>query len=801
MQQQAKPIRWCRRPLLWAVFTLTCLLAWSAASATVWSQAGPTSVPFKADEQLVYKRVEGRELGLYLYKPKNWRSGGKQTAFVYLHGGGWTGGTLHQGIDLLNTARARGMVGINVEYRLADEKTPDPARCIEDAKSAIRFIRSNAALLGIDPGRIVAGGHSAGGHLAAACALLPTFDAATDDQKVSCRPDALALIVPVLDNGPDKGYKRQVPAIKANPRAYSPAHNIAPGAPPTILFAGREDRAAELSCIQRFADNMKQAGNTCELFVYDGGHGFSNDSPLKEEVNGRIVDFVQRLGWLEAALAARYHPASDGLSLAPIFADSMVLQRENAVPVWGWAEPGKTVIVEFAGQRKIATADGAGKWMVRLDPMKASAEGRALTVAAGEGGGLQLRDVVVGEVWFCAGQSNMEVQLAGNPEITIERELPPNPQLRAFVFRKKPAEAPLEKTGEGRWLVANPKTRGNFFAVAYFFGKEVQRELGVPVGLIQSAWGGTPVQAWMSREILASNPEMDAIAQAGLKQHREGLAANERFLAGGGDPKKLPWPDWQLPKTPSFLFNGMVYPFIPFGIRGVIWYQGEHNTGDPVPYGKMFPAMIRDWRVRWGLGDFPFYFCQLPGLKIPQANMAGNIVILRAMQAKALELPNTGMAVTYDTAEEEDNHPRNKRPVGERLARIALAKTFGKPIEYSGPTYAGMSVGDGRVVVRFEHVGAGLVAREIPAEYRPISSKPETKPVARKSPGSQLEGFQLRAKDGVWHWADARIEGENVVVESRQVLDPVAVRYGWIDFGFFNLFNKAGLPAAPFSSE
>ena len=790
-----------------AVSIFACV--WPLVDASAQIHPPKPAVPFKADEQLLYKSVGGRDLSLYLYKPEGWSVDGKRPAFVYMHGGGWAGGTLNQGMDLLDAARDSGMVGINVEYRLADAKNVDPARCIEDAKSALRFIRSRAADLGIDPSRIVAGGHSAGGHLAAACALLPTFDAVSDDLRVSCKPNALALIVPVLDNGPDKGYKHEVPAIKANLEAYSPAHSVAAGAPPTIIFAGNQDTGAALSCLQRFNDTMKQAGNACEVVVYEGGHGFANNSPVKEEVNDRIIAFVRQLGWLPGGSVAEQEaepealPQEPGpaLTLAPIFCDRMVLQRDATVPIWGWAQPGQSVIVEFAEQKKTTTATASGKWMVRLDPMEASAEGRTLRISAGSNGTLPLNDVVVGEVWFCAGQSNMETHLAGNPEISVERELPPNPHLRAFVFRKEYAESPLEKTAEGRWIVADSKSRGNFFAVAYFFGKDVQRELNVPVGLIQSAWGGTPVQAWTSREKLAGDPEMNAIAETGLERYREGLLANERFLAAGGDPKKLPWPEWQNAKVPSVLFNGMVHPFIPYAMRGVIWYQGEHNTGEPWSYAKMFTAMIQDWRDRWGMGDFPFYFCQLPGLKMRDPKAEGNLAILRGMQARALELPNTGMAVTYDTAEEEDNHPRNKRPVGERLARLALAKTFGKPIECHGPSYAGMSVEGSRVIVRFDHVGGGLMARTIPAEYRPISSKPETKPVVRKSPGSQLEGFQLRSKGGAWEWAEARIEGATVVVESKRVPQPVAVRYAWSDFGFFNLFNQAGLPAPPFSSE
>jgi sialate O-acetylesterase len=785
---------------------------------TSWGQKPTSKAPvgFKADEQVIYKISEGRELSLYVYQPRGWSAGGKRAAFVYLHGGGWAGGTLHQGMDLLATVRDHGMVGINVEYRLADAQNLDPGRCIEDSKSALRFIRSKAQLLGIDPERIAMGGHSAGGHLAAACALLPTFNAASDDLQYSCEPNALTLIVPVLDNGPDRGYKSEAPAIKSNLQAYSPAHNISAGAPPTLIFAGNQDAGAALSCLERFKENMMRSGNHCELVVYDGGHGFANQSPVKEEVNGKIVDFIRSLGWLDHTKAALPSPPptpfvstpkafETPLTLATIFADHMVLQRDTAVPVWGWAKPATRITVEFAGQVQTATTDASGKWRVTLAPLSASAEPSTLKVRGSDPekgeSTLKREDVVVGEVWFCSGQSNMETALAGNPEHPAERDLPPNPQLRAFVFRKTFAQTPQEKIPEGRWLLADAKSRGSFYAVAYFFGKNVEGNLKVPVGLIQSAWGGTPVQAWTSREMLATDPEMNSIAEDGLQHCIDGLQSNQRFLAENGDPQKLPWPDWQTAKTPSFLFNAMVHPFLHYGIRGVIWYQGEHNVSAPWSYAKMFTAMIRDWRARWGLGDFPFHFCQLPGLKMTAANMTGNLALLRAMQAKALELPNTGMAILYDTAEEEDNHPKDKRTVGDRLARLVLSQTFGHPIECYGPTYEGMSVRGNQVVVRFKHVGSGLIAREVPATYKPIHSKPETKPVVRMSPNSPLEGFQLRARNGPWQWAQAWIVGQTVAVQSEHVPEPFSVRYAWSDFGFFNLFNEAGLPAPPFSSE
>jgi acetyl esterase/lipase len=276
------------------------------------AQAVPrtASVPFKADAAVEFKSVDGLRLHLFLYHPKQAVPGAKSPCFVYFHGGGWTGGTPAQGLDLLNKARAQGMVAVNVEYRLADPKNPDPASCIEDAKSAIRFLRTHAERLGIDPNRICASGHSAGGHLAAACALLPKFDSTSDNLQFSCKPDALALIVPVLDNGPDKGYRFEVAAIRADVRAYSPAHNVVKGAPPTLICAGKQDLGAHLTCLQRFTDDMKRNDNRCELAVYEGGHGFANSGPAKEQVQDRIIHFIRSLGWFPQQPTTAVAPSS-----------------------------------------------------------------------------------------------------------------------------------------------------------------------------------------------------------------------------------------------------------------------------------------------------------------------------------------------------------------------------------------------------------------------------------------------------------------------------------------------------------
>jgi sialate O-acetylesterase len=489
------------------------------------------------------------------------------------------------------------------------------------------------------------------------------------------------------------------------------------------------------------------------------------------------------------------------LKLSSVFCDHLVLQREKPIRVWGWAPPGETVTVEFSGQTKATKTDSHGKWQVSLAPLPASAEGKILVVRAGCAE-KKITDVVVGEVWFCSGQSNMAISVGEIGHAAEEQKEAENPQLRFFLYAQEAAEKPQDDVKNGQWYIAGPQTINYSYATAYYLGKMLQKEIGIPVGLIQGAIGGTPIEAWMARETLASEPEMDQIAETGLKLNEEGENKNKGHAARGGDPQKNPWPMWRVQQTPTFLYNGMIHPFTPLTIRGFIWYQAEHNLGNPKAYAKLFPAHIKGWRTAWGLGDLPFYYCQLPGLLLKGGTVPeGNLAQMRLIQAQAQTLPKTGMAVIYDTAEEADNHPKNKRPAGERLARLALAKEYEKKIAYSGPVFAGMRIEGSKVRVSFEHLDGGLFAREIPGEYRPVSNKPETKPVIRTSPGSQLEGFALAGADSIWVWADAKIDGDSVLVWSDKVTTPVAVRYAYSDFGFFNLFNKAGLPAAPFRTD
>ena len=441
------------------------------------------------------------------------------------------------------------------------------------------------------------------------------------------------------------------------------------------------------------------------------------------------------------------------LRVAAVFTEHMVLQRGTLVPVWGSADAGKRVLVEFAGQKKVAAADAAGRWSVQLDPLAASADGNELVVSAEGHTPLRLGDILVGEVWVCGGQSNMERQLGPRPPqpplLNWEQEAAGAnfPQIRHFEVAHKV----LPSTGgdvSGKWVVCSPQSVVGFTAVGYFFGRELHLELGVPIGLLHSSWGGTGVATWTSPEALESTEEL-----------REKTSEKLEALGGKSGPAK-----------PSALFSSMIAPLIPCAIKGAIWLQGESGAGISVPYDTLFQVMIQDWRRHWGRGDFPFYFAQLPN----------GSPVTREAQARALRLPATGMAVTLDVGYARDVHGPDKAPIGKRLARLALVHDYNKGGESSGPLFASAEIEEGRIRIQFTHVAGGLVAND----------------------NAPLRYFLVAGEDRKFVAAEARIEGGTVVVSSPAVPRPAAVRYAWVSVAEgCNLFNSAGIPAAPFRTD
>ncbi len=497
----------------------------------------------------------------------------------------------------------------------------------------------------------------------------------------------------------------------------------------------------------------------------------------------------------------------------PLFSDGMVLQRGQAVPVWGTARDGEAVTVEL-GTQKATTKAADGKWRVDLKPLTA---GGPFTLTIAGDNKVTVKDVLVGEVWVCSGQSNMEFGFRGTATATEEQPKADFAKIRMFTVTRTTAAVPQSEP-KGSWVVCSPATVDRFSAVGYFFARDIYQKLGVPVGMIHSSWGGTPAQAWTSVGGFGNSPELKAFAdtaasnlanypaaaaahapkqvefEAAKKDWDESVgkgyqvalaawtaAAAEAKQAGQPAPAK-PEPTSRAPMPPaspnggsgtaSSLYNGMIAPIVPFGIKGVIWYQGESNASAARQYRTLFPVMIADWRAQWKQGDFPFLFVQI-------APFNGQPPEIREAQFLTLaKTKNTAMAVTTDVGDAKNIHPTAKEPVGQRLALAARALAYGEKIEFSGPLYASMDTKGGKAVVSFTHVGSGLVAT-----------------------GGALKGFTIAGADGKFVPATAEIVGKTVVVSAAEVAEPKAVRYGWANVPDVNLANKEGIPASPFRTD
>ncbi len=618
--------------------------------------------------------------------------------------------------------------------------------------------------------------------------------------------------------------------------------------------------------------------------------------------------------------------------LAGIFGDHMVLQRSQPVPVWGWASPSEKVRVSMNGQNKEATADKNGRWKVTLDPQPA---GGPFDLKVAGKDSLLLHDVLIGEVWLCSGQSNMEFQVRQAMHAADEIRSANYPQIRHIQIPKTTSFTPKEDIPPTSWTVCSPETVGDYTAVGYFFAREIQNRLHVPVGLIHSSWGGTNIETWTSRGAFEKSEEFKSMIEAmpalntetlikqreqlleekikGLEKditdslpetawkdpgynadgwpkmkepalwEYQGLGLNdldgvvwlrktvvltaddlagsatlnlgkiddndETYIngalvgatrgydelrhyhlatgvlkpgpnviavrvddtGGGGGPysdstemnlnvggKTIPlagaW-NFRIAKRyqgaanidpnsyPTLLFNAMINPLIPYGIRGALWYQGESNAGRAYQYRIAFPLMINDWRQRWGLGNFPFYFVQLASFNAGNGDSehGSSWAELREAQTNTLQLPNTGMAVTTDIGDPTNIHPKDKQDVGKRLAAIALNNIYGHTMQYSGPVYESMTVDKNQIILTFTHTGSGLMTKD---KY------------------GYIRGFEVAGNDHHFHYAQASINGNKVIVSSEAVPDPIEVRYAWADDASdANLYNQEGFPGVPFRTD
>ena len=452
---------------------------------------------------------------------------------------------------------------------------------------------------------------------------------------------------------------------------------------------------------------------------------------------------------LAVLLVASSHARAD-IRLPKIFGNGMVLQQKSQVAVWGWAEPGEEVKVSLGETSATAKAGADGKWSLKIQTPAAGGPHSLIAKGKNE---VKFDDVLIGEVWICSGQSNMEWTVAQSANPQEEAANAKHPQIRMIKVAHNVADKPQDDIN-GQWTVCSPESVPNFSAVGYFFARHLHNELKVPIGMINTSWGGTICEAWTSREALSADEDFKPI-----------LDRSANFQANN-------------PNQASVLYNGMVHPLVPFGIKGAIWYQGESNVSRAEQYRKLFPAMIGDWRKRFGQGDFPFLFVQLAPFKY------GHDPKLLAeqweSQLKTLAVPNTGMAVTTDIGNVADIHPANKQDVGRRLALWAMANSYGKKdLAYSGPLYESMAVEGQKIRLKFKHAAGGLVAG---------GEKP-------------LTHFTIAGEDQNFVEAKATIDGETVIVESDKVAKPVAVRFGWDQHAEPNLFNKAKLPASPFRTD
>ena len=514
-----------------------------------------------------------------------------------------------------------------------------------------------------------------------------------------------------------------------------------------------------------------------------------------------------------------------GVNVVGLFRDNMVLQRDMELPVWGTAAAGEVVTVEFSNQKKSSAADAGGNWMVKLDPLKVFSEPQTMTVSSSgisqitQSPNLQIKNILIGEVWICSGQSNMAWDLKtlkknNAPDAENEIAGAKYPDIR-FISISGSAEKrqPGIPCGSLQWRECSPETVGDLSAVAYFFAKELRQKLNVPIGLIVTAQGGSPIRSWISAETMNANPIFKKTLEdyKSLPERRKAYDAKRAAYEAGlakskaDGTKPPPWiGSFEWDNSPGIYFYGRVYPLAPFAMRGVIWYQGENDANNfentsraglvglannSLTYKDFFPVMIEDWRSLWNR-DFPFLYVQLHPDGGPQkdpvqdtesvsrfASTPSSWAEVRDAQRRTLKLKNTAMVVTTDICE-ADLHPKKKVEVGKRLALAARAIAYGESLVYSGPIFDKAEFKDGKVIISFTHNGGGLMVRD-----------------------GKLKGFSVAGTDRKFVWADAEIKGDTVVVSSGQVPDPKAVRYAWAGNPIGNLYNKEGFPASCFRTD
>ena len=497
-------------------------------------------------------------------------------------------------------------------------------------------------------------------------------------------------------------------------------------------------------------------------------------------------------------------PSATNLQLPNFFSNNMVLQRDLPIPIWGKADENGIVLIKFGEQEVSTVVDRSGNWTVELAPERAGGPFDMMVIGKDT---MIISNIMIGEVWICAGQSNMGWPLIKSQRGEEALKTAGNNDIRLFTVGFNAALEPQEDVS-GKWDLCTAETAADFSAAAFYFGRKLYQELKVPIGLIETQWGGTPAEAWMTRETIQRDSILQPILEkwdnlaAQYPDYVENFAAYhkksqeefygqilEEYWKNARDLMKKGLPRPPVPerypgdrKTPEVLYNAMLKPLVPLAISGVFWYQGEANTPRGFQYKSLFSGLIRDWREAWQRPELPFIFVQLPLINKLQSQPVERSYRAEVREAQLYtykNMNNTGIAITIETGEEDNNHPLNKHDVGLRGAYWALADVYGMNIVKSGPIYSSASFLDNKVVLSFDFTGEGL------------------QPAA----GDELKGFAIAGPDSVFVWANAKIEGDNVYVWSDLVPNPIAVRYSWADHPVGNLVNSAGLPASPFCTD
>jgi len=463
--------------------------------------------------------------------------------------------------------------------------------------------------------------------------------------------------------------------------------------------------------------------------------------------------------------------ASADLKPGPLFTSEMVLQRDMENRIWGWDQAGQKVSVSFGEHKKETIADESGRWEVKFPALESASQGRSLTLSGSTE--VVLENVLVGDVWLCAGQSNMQWLVKNSNDPDLVKLTAKNKAIRQVIIPRiwKGQE---QQDVKAQWTASDSSSVGNCSAVGYHFGRIIHEVTGIPIGLVNCAWGGSSAETWISRDTFAKDPQWKTLQKNGDKNF-------QAWSSLTGEQRKA-WKYPRIQQMPSLAYNGMVHPIEGFSIKGVIWYQGEANSSRAEQYQRLFPLLIQEWREKWNQGDFPFYWVQLAdfGSKESDGTIGSKWAELREAQTMTLKLPNTGQAVIHDLGEGNDVHPRNKRDVAERLVRWALAKNYGKKITYRSPSFSKVEYFPGKVVLTFKDVGPGLKSYDLP----------------------QLQGFVIAGGDQKFRVAKAAFKGaDQIVIEHPTDQKIVAVRYAWGDNPICNIVSKNGLPLNSFRTD